>query len=314
MKKKSKAKAKTEKHEIDYLQRKERWYIARARNIGAELLEMLSHLPFDSFAPMMQKKYVVKGKEVKRESALALNYVFLRTDDFLALQSRMRDFPRVHLLYKTPLRDARPNTREAMYQPMVASDREMEMFMKAASFYTQGAPLSIPDRRLMQKGDNVRIIDGPFKGVEGILLSQQGKDGGKVVVSVSNLISISTIDIAPENIQVIKFGHGNKHIYKKMDSFVLRLRKAQEKVGAGEELTAEEKEAIESFIRRFSGVVTDTINTEAKLNTLIMEGYHVLQMTREVKEYYLKLRDDILPRVKSERIREKVDIAMKSVV
>ena len=314
MKKTNKAKAKIEKYEVDYLQRKERWYIARAKNIGTELLELLSHLPFESFAPMMQKKYVVKGKEVKRESALALNYVFLRTDDFLALQSRMRDFSRVHLLYKTPLRDARPNTREAMYQPMVASDREMEMFMKAASFYTQGAPLSVPDRKLMQKGDHVRIIDGPFKGVEGVLLTQQGKDGGKVIVSVSNLVSVSTIDIAPENIQVIKFGHGNKHIYKKMDSFVLRLRKAQEKVEAGEELTAEEKEAIESFIRRFSGVVTDTINTEAKLNTLILEGYQVLQMTKEVKEYYLKLRDDILPRVKSAKIKEKINNAMSRVI
>ena len=314
MKKTNKAKAKIEKYEVDYLQRKERWYIARAKNIGTELLELLSHLPFESFAPMMQKKYVVKGKEVKRESALALNYVFLRTDDFLTLQSRMRDFPRVHLLYKTPLRDARPNTREAMYQPMVASDREMEMFMKAASFYTQGAPLSVPDRKLMQKGDHVRIIDGPFQGVEGVLLTQQGKDGGKVIVSVSNLVSVSTIDIAPENIQVIKFGHGNKHIYKKMDSFVLRLRKAQEKVEAGEELTAEEKEAIESFIRRFSGVVTDTINTEAKLNTLILEGYQVLQMTKEVKEYYLKLRDDILPRVKSAKIKEKINNAMSRVI
>jgi transcription antitermination factor NusG len=287
-------------------EKKKYWYVARARSVGAEVCDMLNRLPFEHFVPMMQKKVKIGGKEVKRDAPLALNYVFFRTDDFMSLQRIVRDLSRVHLIYMSPMRDAKPNSEQAKYKPMIASDHEMEMFMKAASFYAQGAPLSVPNREMMQKGDTVRIIDGPFKGVEGILTSHQGKDGGKVIVSISNLISISTIDIAPENIQVIKFAHGNKHIYKKMDSFTVRLNKAILKHEAGEELPGEEKEAIETFIRRFSGVQTDTINTEAKLNMLIMQGYLMLQMNKEAKKYRLKLRDEILPKVKSEKMKEKI--------
>ena len=274
--------------------------------MSADLLSMLDLLPFEYFVPMQEKTGNLHGKEFTHKVPLALNYVFFHTDDFLMLQRMIRDVSRVHILYSAPLRDAHRDSEEAKYRPMIASDREMEMFIKAASFYTQGAPLTVPDRKLMMKGDTVRIISGPFEGVEGTLISQQGKDGGKVIVSISNLIAVSTIDIAPENIQVIRFAHGNKHIYKKMDSFKLRVEQARQKRDRGEELTEEERKAIESFIRRFSTVETETVNTEAKLAILVLQGYQVLQMPKEAKVYYLKLRDEILPRVRSERMKQTI--------
>lgn len=293
---------------------KKQWYIARAYHVSTELCNMLDRLPFEYFAPMSEKKVVVKGKDVKRNVPLALNYVFFHTDDFQLLRSVIRDISRVTMLYHSPSRDARTNSKETQYRPMIANDREMEMFIKAASFYTQGAPLTVPDRKLMMKGDTVRIIDGPFKGVEGTLISQQGKDGGKVVVSIGDLVSVPTLDISPENIQVIKFAHGNKHIYKKMDSFKPRIENALKKRNKGEELSAEEKSAIESFIRRFSAVKTDTINTEAKLTLLVLLGYYVLQMQKETRIYYLKLRDEILPRVKSEKMKEKIQLHLQNLL
>jgi len=275
---------------------------------------MLDHLPFEYFAPMSEKKMVVKGKDVKRNVPLALNYVFFHTDDFQFLRSMIRDMSRVTMLYHSPSRDAKSNTKDTQYRPMIANDREMEMFIKAASFYTQGAPLTVPDRKLMMKGDRVRIIDGPFKGVEGTLISQQGKDGGKVVVSIGDLVSVPTLDISPENIQVIRFAHGNKHIYKKMDSFKPRVEKALKKRSSGEELQEEEKDAIENFIKRFSSVETDTVNTEARLTMLVLLGYYALQMPKETHMYFLKLRDEILPRVKSERIKEKIQQCLGKVL
>lgn len=293
---------------------KKYWYIARAYHVSPELCSMLDRLPFEYFAPMSKKKMVVKGKDVKRNVPLALNYVFFHTDDFQFLRSMIRDMSRVTMLYHSPSRDAKSNTKDTQYRPMIANDREMEMFIKAASFYTQGAPLTVPDRKLMMKGDRVRIIDGPFKGVEGTLISQQGKDGGKVVVSIGDLVSVPTLDISPENIQVIRFAHGNKHIYKKMDSFKPRVEKALKKRSSGEELQEEEKDAIENFIKRFSSVETDTVNTEARLTMLVLLGYYALQMPKETRMYFLKLRDEILPRVKSERIKEKIQQCLGKVL
>lgn len=293
---------------------KKYWYIARAYHVSPELCSMLDRLPFEYFAPMSEKKMVVKGKDVKRNVPLALNYVFFHTDDFQFLRSMIRDMSRVTMLYHSPSRDAKSNTKDTQYRPMIANDREMEMFIKAASFYTQGAPLTVPDRKLMMKGDRVRIIDGPFKGVEGTLISQQGKDGGKVVVSIGDLVSVPTLDISPENIQVIRFAHGNKHIYKKMDSFKPRVEKALKKRSSGEELQEEEKDAIENFIKRFSSVETDTVNTEARLTMLVLLGYYALQMPQETRMYFLKLRDEILPRVKSERIKEKIQQCLGKVL
>jgi len=288
-----------------------KWYIAQAHHVSQELLKSLDRLPFEYFAPMQEKVQNQGGRNVSRNVPLALNYVFFRTANFRLLQSMLRDTSRVHLLYMAPLKDARKDSPEDKYRPLVASDREMEMFIKAASFYTQGAPLTVPDRKLMMKGDKVRIIKGPFEGVEGTLLSQQGKDGGKVIVSISNLVAVSTIDIAPECIQVIKFAHGNRHIYKKMESFKPRIDKAMAKMRADQPLTPEEREQIETFIRRFSSVETETVNTEAKLALFIFQGYVALQMPKEQRQYYLKLRDEILPRVKSENVRQKIQASLQ---
>ena len=285
---------------------KKYWYVAQASHVSADLRDSLKKLKFEFFMPMQEKKVLLRGSERTREVPLALNYVFFHTDDFLSLQSVLRDVSRVHILYLAPARDAKKDSPNAMYRPMMASDHEMEMFIKAASFYSQGAPLSAPDRKMLMKGDTVRIIDGPFKGVEGILVSQQGKDGGKVIVSISNLISVSTMDIAPENLQVIRFAHGNKHIYKKMESFKPRVEKALMNVGKNELLTNEEKEAIEVFIRRFSAVETDTVNTDAKLSMLIFQGYQALQMPKESKACYTRLRDEVLPKVKSKKMQEAI--------
>ena len=258
----------------------------------------------ECFIPMQTKTISMRGREVKREMPLALNYVFIRSEDFLSARNMLHNFPQVSMLYNKPYKDAKKDSEESRYRPMIASDVEMEMFIKAASFYTQGVPFEVPDRKLMEKGDIVRIIGGPFKGVEGVLITQQGKDGGKVVVSISNLISVSTIDIAPEFIQVIKFAHGNKHIYKKMDSFKPRVEKALEKQKDGVPLSEEEHSQIEEFIHRFSAVKTETVNTEAKLSLLIFKGYRALGMEKQARAYYGKIQEDIFPKVKSEKVKD----------
>ncbi len=292
---------------------KKYWYIARAHHVSNELCTVLDRLPFDYFVPMSERSIVVKGRELKRSVPLALNYVFFRTDDFLQLRAMVRDIPRVSMLYHQPSRDAKADSHDSQYRPMIANDKEMEMFIKAASFYSQGAPLAVPDRTLMMKGDKVRIIDGPFKGVEGVLISQQGKDGGKVVVSIGDLISVSTLDISPENIQVIQFAHGNKHIYKKLDSFKLRIERALKKLSEGQSLSDDERQHISSFIRRFSTVRTDTVNTEARLAMYVLKGYYALHIPGEVAENYKRLRDDILPRVKSKKMMGDIQQCLKLV-
>ena len=45
----------------------------------------------------------------------------------------------------------------------------------------------------LDKGAKVRIIDGVFEGVEGIFMHIKGKN--RVVVSLSNLISVATASI-----------------------------------------------------------------------------------------------------------------------
>jgi hypothetical protein len=91
-----------------------------------------------------------------------------------------------------------------------------------------------------------------------------------------------------------------------MESFKPRVEKALLKTQNGEPLTDEEQKQIEVFIRRFSGVETETVNTEAKLTLYIFLGYIALRMKKEQKVYFLKLRDEILPKVKSEKNRQAI--------
>ena len=268
--------------------------------------EKVRELSFETFVPTLKTTYEgkVNGKSVVRTAnkLLTFNYVFVRGEQ-RAIEEELKGITRLHLIYKRPGVSKGKSYGNFIRTPMVITDREMDMFIKTVSLYQNGAPIVDISERELQKGDVVRVTGGPFAGVEGVLVTQKGKEGGKVVVNISHLVSVTTVDIEPQYIQVVKFSNENKHIYRKMDAFLPKVKAMIGKRSGGICLEEEERVELQKFLNSYAEAETGTLNSAAKLKTLVFMAYIALGMDDYAARCYRLLREEILPKIKGERVK-----------
>ena len=268
--------------------------------------EKVRELSFETFVPTLKTTYEgkVNGKSVVRTAnkLLTFNYVFIRGEQ-RAIEEELKGITRLHLIYKRPGVSKGKSYGNFIRTPMVITDREMDMFIKTVSLYQNGAPIVDISERELQKGDVVRVTGGPFAGVEGVLVTQKGKEGGKVVVNISHLVSVTTVDIEPQYIQVVKFSNENKHIYRKMDAFLPKVEAMIGKRSGGIRLEEEERVELQKFLNSYAEAETGTLNSAAKLKTLVFMAYIALGMDDYAARCYRLLREEILPKIKGERVK-----------
>lgn len=268
--------------------------------------EKVRELSFETFVPTLKTTYEgkVNGKNVVRTAnkLLTFNYVFVRGEQ-RAIEEELKGITRLHLIYKRPGVSKGKSYGNFIRTPMVITDREMDMFIKTVSLYQNGAPIVDISERELQKGDVVRVTGGPFAGVEGVLVTQKGKEGGKVVVNISHLVSVTTVDIEPQYIQVVKFSNENKHIYRKMDAFLPKVKAMIGKRSGGICLAEEERVELQKFLNSYAEAETGTLNSAAKLKTLVFMAYIALGMDDYAARCYRLLREEILPKIKGERVK-----------
>lgn len=278
-----------------------KWFVAQAPFMTEGIREQVAALKEETFIPIL-KVNNDKGITSKRNTKLlTFNYVFIRGNK-KDIEEKLKKITRIHLLYHRP--GVAPGKSYGNYErkPMVVNDREMVMFMKIVSLYQNGTPVADIQERELQKGDKVRIIDGPFKGIEGTLITSKGKKGGKVIVSLSKIVNVSTLDIEPQYIQVIQFADEKKHLYKMLDSFVIKAEHAWNKKLDGEELNEEEKNQMEIFLNNYD-LQIESKNIEAKFQTLRFIAYAVLGIESQAAEMYRYLCESIMPKLSGARIK-----------
>ena len=283
-----------------------KWYVAQAPFMTERIKEKVRELSFETFVPTLKTTYEgkVNGKSVVRTAnkLLTFNYVFVRGEQ-RAIEEELKGITRLHLIYKRPGVSKGKSYGNFIRTPMVITDREMDMFIKTVSLYQNGAPIVDISERELQKGDVVRVTGGPFAGVEGVLVTQKGKEGGKVVVNISHLVSVTTVDIEPQYIQVVKFSNENKHIYRKMDAFLPKVEAMIGKRSGGIRLEEEERVELQKFLNSYAEAETGTLNSAAKLKTLVFMAYIALGMDDYAARCYRLLREEILPKIKGERVK-----------
>ncbi|MBQ6749460.1 MAG: UpxY family transcription antiterminator [Bacteroidaceae bacterium] len=303
------------------------WYVLKSPSLALSVRDDLKKAGLKFFLPTRTVLVPMGGKTVRVEKPLAFNLVFVSTDiETLHTFKSQHPDRRLHIAYQRPL-----SYQQGDYvPPLVVPDREMEMFINAVGTYRDAEiPYMKPSEVDLEKGDIVRIVAGPFNGIEGVLLSQQGKEGGRVLVNVSNVIAVPTLHIEPEYLQVLQFAKKGKHFYKLVDSYVPRLRKAMEEVGksgrdgtngmngsnglhgmngasgknggngtSGRSVKAAVLDPVRVFTTRFCNLQADTLNAEAKVQALLLASYRLLGEEEKAMTAQAKL-DELLPRVKS---------------
>lgn len=78
---------------------------------------------------------------------------------------------------------------------MTVPDVQMRSFIAIAGNSAEKSSYVNPDEVRLSKGDKVRVIAGPFCGVEGEFIRLKGRRGRSVVVCIEGLVAVTTTEI-----------------------------------------------------------------------------------------------------------------------
>ena len=88
--------------------------------------------------------------------------------------------------------------------PIVVPDRDMEQFIQVTRDSNEKLVYLRPDEIDLRKGTPIRILGGPFNGIEGTFIKIQGHRNRRVVVMLKNIIGVAMAEVTPDLIEVLE--------------------------------------------------------------------------------------------------------------
>lgn len=86
--------------------------------------------------------------------------------------------------------------------PILVPEQQMSQFIRVCNTYNDKLLYYRPEELNLRRGTSVRIIGGPFDGVEGIFVKVQGIRNRRVVIQLPSLLAIAA-EVHPDLIQVL---------------------------------------------------------------------------------------------------------------
>jgi transcription antitermination factor NusG len=147
----------------------------------------------ESFVPMTRKKVVKNGQTVSITVPAISNLCFVRTTRNI-LEERMISMGErryAHFIWNVHTR-----------QPIIVPDKAMEDFIHICTVMSDETLYLKDITSKLHEGQRVRVIDGPFKGIEGTVL--RVKRSRRVVVDFPDLLAVATNYIDPRNLEPLE--------------------------------------------------------------------------------------------------------------
>ena len=175
------------------MQQAKHWYALRI-SYGRTLkfVAQLKELGVESYVPMCTKKVQKNGKETLVTAPAITNLCFAHTTkSYLEdLFNGMGETCYAHFMWDR-------STRE----PIIVSDKAMADFIQVSTLMSDDALYLKDITSKLHEGQRVRVIDGPFKGVEGTIL--RIKRSRRIVVELPGLLAVATDFVDPRLLEVI---------------------------------------------------------------------------------------------------------------
>ena len=81
--------------------------------------------------------------------------------------------------------------------PIVVPDRDMEQFIQVTRDSNEQLVYLRPDEIDLKKGTPIRILGGPFNGIEGTFIKIHGHRNRRVVVMLKGLVGVAMAEVTP---------------------------------------------------------------------------------------------------------------------
>ena len=180
------------------------WYVLRVtyqREMAAA--KRLEEMGIRHFVPTCRVK-------IRNEKGLAIgwktdplihNYIFVfdTYENILLVKQGKLDYLRF-VMAKNP--------SSGENEPQYVPDKQMDDFMKVVS--TMGSKPVDPNIDL-RKGDRVRVLTGPFEGVEGVYIRMSKRHEKRVVVKIDGVAAYSTPTLNASDVEKIEEIKEEKH-------------------------------------------------------------------------------------------------------
>ena len=166
-----------------------RWYACYTRaRAEKQVAKSLQERGIDSYVPLINRERQWKDRKKVVPFPLFPSYVFGRFT--------LRD---VHAVLRTP--GVSTIVRAQGGQPSPIADDELENVRRFAAAIAETG-IEPEARPLLTEGQRVRVIEGPFEGVEGIVIESRGRK--RVVVGITTIGQGLEVDIDARLLQPMR--------------------------------------------------------------------------------------------------------------
>ena len=164
------------------------WYVLRVSYGRAEKSnELLTAKGIETHLPLLTVYKEVNGKLKKQRIPMLPNFLFVNTT-LSVLESLLKSSP--DLSFISFYYDHFNKKSDGKNTPLIVPKESMDNFIKLTSIDDEHILLIDEVNGTYKQGDYVRIIDGPFKGIEGRVAKITGQK--RVIVEVPGLCSVAT--------------------------------------------------------------------------------------------------------------------------
>ena len=173
------------------------WYVLRVtyqREIAAS--KVLKKLQIEHYVPTVRTRIRnEKGVAIGwKTEPLVHNYIFIRDtyENIKKLKQGKLDYLRFIM--------GKDDTG-LLSVPQYVPDKQMADFIRVVR--TMGSKPVDPDIDL-KKGDRVRVLTGPFEGVEGVFVRMPNRHEKRVVIKIEGIAAVATMAMKAEDIEKIQ--------------------------------------------------------------------------------------------------------------
>ena len=164
------------------------WYVLRVSYGRAEKAnELLKAKGIETHLPRHTTYKGVNGKRIKQRLPLLPNFLFAKTT-LSVLEQFLKSSPDLNFI--TFYYDHFNKKPDGKNPPLFVPKESMDNFIKLTSIDDEHILLIDKVNGTYKQGDYVRIIDGPFKGIEGRVTKITGQK--RVIVELPGLCSVAT--------------------------------------------------------------------------------------------------------------------------
>ena len=176
------------------------WYPMRVTyHREMKIKALLDAIGIENFLPMQWKIKVLKTGKKKRVLVSTIpNLIFVRaTQQFLTeLKTTHEEFEPMRYMMKRSLSGNKKS------EIIIVPDKQMANFMKVASVQDDSVMALDSKDFINSAGKRVRVIDGTFKGVEGIV--KRIKNNKRVVVCLEGVAAMAITFVPPSQLEFIE--------------------------------------------------------------------------------------------------------------